>query len=97
MSRLTEQLQSLIYDIDELIDEGCTSSDLCDLRQRIFESLSNKQAIEIQSATDKYKEAVECLSDAKNSVTSCIGDLSNTADMIDKVTKVVKAVQKLFD
>ncbi|WP_272975607.1 hypothetical protein [Alcanivorax jadensis] len=97
MQQLTDQLQSFIYDLDKLIDQGCRDRDLLVLRQRIFELHSKKQAIEIQKATIKYHEAIECLSEAKESVTTCLGNLSDTADMIDKVTKVVKAVQKLFD
>ena len=97
MPQLTDQLQSFIYDLDKLIDQGCYDSDLIALRGRIFELLSKKQAIEIRKATTKYHEAIECLSEAKDSVTTCLGNLSNTADMIEKVTKVVKAVQKLFD
>ncbi|KGD62383.1 hypothetical protein F1529_03655 [Alcanivorax sp. VBW004] len=97
MPQLTDQLQSFIYDLDKLIDRGSYDSELLALRRRIFELLSKKQAIEIKKATTRYHEAIECLSEAKESVTRCLGSLSSTAEMIDKVTKVVNAVQKLFD
>lgn len=97
MSLLTEQLQSFIYDLDALIDRGCADDELWELRQRISEFQFQQDAIEIHHATEKYEKALTCVSQAKASVTHCIEDLSHTAEAIEKISKCVTAIRKLFD
>ncbi|MDF1629109.1 MAG: hypothetical protein P1U78_04855 [Alcanivoracaceae bacterium] len=94
---LSEEIQGLIYDVDAILDgsSGHVGS-LESLREKLGIALLRQSAIEMKAATEDYLHAKQCLDEAKSCVASATTDLQKTQTFIEKVTKVVSAVERLI-
>lgn len=94
---LSSGIQSLIYDIDTLLDASADDVAILEDQRRLLDAaLLREAAIEINSATQDYLNAKQCLDDAKACFASATEDLQKTQNFIEKVTKVVAAVERLI-
>ena len=93
---LSEQLQSFIYELDDLLDsdaEGLTG--LEDLSESLNQALVNADKMEIKKATAEYLEAKRCLDEACACVKEATDDLGKSQHFIQTLTKVVEAIGRI--
>lgn len=94
---LSSGIQSLIYDIDTLLDASAGDIAILEDQRRLLDAaLLREAAIEIKSATQDYLHAKQCLDDAKACFASATESLQKTQDFIEKITKVIEAVERLL-
>lgn len=94
---LSEQLQSFMYELDELLDSDAQGLEaLEDLYEALNQALINADAMEIKKATEQYKEAKRCLDQASACVKEATDSLDKARHFIQTLTKVAEAVGHLI-
>ena len=94
---LSQSLQNLAYDLDFVLDSGCAHREkIKKFRRQINSALMNAAQIDLDNATAAYQEAKQCIDDACQDVLTATENLSHTNKFIEKLTKVVAAVEKLL-
>ena len=94
---LSSGIQDLIYDIDAMIDASSGDVSMLEDKSRMLNAaLLRQAAIEIKSATEEYLDALQCLNDAKACFASATKGLHKSHDLVEKITRVVEAVERIL-
>lgn len=87
---LSQELQNLMYDLSDFSDLRVR-----DRANRVGHLLTVVSQREISSFTSQYQEAERALGSARNACAKARKELDEIADMIEKVDKVISAIERL--
>jgi ElaB/YqjD/DUF883 family membrane-anchored ribosome-binding protein len=94
---LSQSLQNLAYDLDDVLDRRCAHREKIKMfRRKINSALMNAATADLDHGTSAYQEAKQCIDDACQDIRAVTEDLSRTNKFIERLAKVVAAVEKLL-
>lgn len=93
---LSQKVQSLIYDLDDLLYQDCYCKEKIEKAHRELDiKLMALSAASIDESTPAYQEAASAIQDAKDNADSAREDLEKAEYFVEKLTKVVDALTRI--